>query len=181
MFRGYQEAEKGCQGAQAKARLKTPNGTLPPNGVGDPRPPAGNCACREPTESSRKSLVLTAIKSPTPAEPFSSLFWQPQALASINSISCRKPHEKIVAPRRKPRFSNTGFSPMPLTFPMTGQGALICGAAPKAAPLARGRRPRQEIDSVEQAAGPGTRADRGADPQFRAGFRMLGKVRDIGL
>jgi len=42
--------------------------------------------------------------------------------------------------------------------------------------------PQQEIDSVEPAAGPGGLArTRGSAPQFWAGFRMLGKVRDIGL
>ena len=57
-------------------------------------------------------------------------------------------------------FVGQAHGPMSLTFPMTGRGAVFVG---------------QEIDSVEQAAGPGgTRADQGVPPT------NLGEISDVG-
>src|SRR5664279_5470218 len=75
-----------------------------PSGGGDPRPLAGNSACCEPMGSFRKFPGLTAIKSPKSGESFSSPYWLPPKLASSNSISCQKQHEKIVASSKETKI-----------------------------------------------------------------------------
>src|SRR5664279_5194786 len=47
---------------------------------------------------------LTAIKSPKPGELLSSPYWLPPKLASSNSISCQKQHEKIFASSKETKI-----------------------------------------------------------------------------